>query len=90
MLTPYTEKDSPRDKQSILDKRARTTEGEIINVPAAELAAACARAEGEAKGEAEAKKEVARKLLALEVDLAVIAEASGLSEEEIRTLKPLQ
>ncbi|WP_025706385.1 hypothetical protein [Paenibacillus graminis] len=59
-------------------------------MPAAELAAACARAEGEAKGEAEAKKEVARKLLALEVDLAVIAEASGLSEEEIRTLKPLQ
>ncbi len=46
--------------------------------------------EARSEGEAEAKKEVARKLLALEVDLAVIAEASGLSEEEIRTLKPLQ
>lgn len=46
--------------------------------------------EARSEGKAEAKKEVARKLLALEVDLAVIAEASGLSEEEIRTLKPLQ
>ncbi|MGM1021203.1 MAG: Rpn family recombination-promoting nuclease/putative transposase [Bacillota bacterium] len=32
LLNPYTDKDSPRDKQSILDIRARTTEGEIINV----------------------------------------------------------
>ncbi|MNL47879.1 hypothetical protein D3C87_1706890 [compost metagenome] len=47
-------------------------------------------AEGKAEGEAEAKKEVARKLLALKVDLSVIAEASGLSEDEIKALKPLQ
>lgn len=32
LLNPYTDKDSPRDKQSILDIRARTTEGEIINI----------------------------------------------------------
>ncbi|WP_340026594.1 Rpn family recombination-promoting nuclease/putative transposase [Paenibacillus sp. FSL K6-1096] len=32
LLNPYTDKDSPRDKQSILDIRAKTTEGEIINV----------------------------------------------------------
>lgn len=29
---PYTDKDTPRDKQSILDIRAKTTEGELINV----------------------------------------------------------
>ncbi len=32
VLNPYIEKDSPLDKQSILDIRARTTEGELINV----------------------------------------------------------
>lgn len=32
LLNPYTDKDSPSDKQSILDIRARTTEGELINV----------------------------------------------------------
>ncbi len=32
LLNPYTDKDSPRDKQSILDIRARTIEGEIINI----------------------------------------------------------
>lgn len=32
VLNPYTEKDTPRDKQSILDIRARTSEGELINV----------------------------------------------------------
>lgn len=32
LLNPYTDKDSPQDKQSILDIKAKTTEGEIINV----------------------------------------------------------
>uniref|UniRef100_UPI00398ABC0E Rpn family recombination-promoting nuclease/putative transposase n=1 Tax=Paenibacillus ehimensis TaxID=79264 RepID=UPI00398ABC0E len=32
LLNPYTEKDAPRDKQSILDIRGKTTEGELINV----------------------------------------------------------
>ena len=32
LQNPYTDKDSPRDKQSILDIRAKTTEGEIINI----------------------------------------------------------
>ncbi|WP_322907670.1 Rpn family recombination-promoting nuclease/putative transposase [Paenibacillus campi] len=32
LLNPYTDKDSPTDKQSIMDVRARTTEGELINV----------------------------------------------------------
>jgi predicted transposase/invertase (TIGR01784 family) len=32
LLNPYTEKDAPRDKQSILDIRAKTAEGELINV----------------------------------------------------------
>lgn len=32
LLNPYTDKDAPRDKQSILDIRARTSEGELINV----------------------------------------------------------
>jgi predicted transposase/invertase (TIGR01784 family) len=48
------------------------------------------RAEGEAKGKANAQKEMAYKLLALGVELSVIAEASGLSAQEIKKLKPLQ
>ncbi|MFB6364143.1 Rpn family recombination-promoting nuclease/putative transposase [Paenibacillus elgii] len=32
LLNPYTEKDAPRDKQSILDIHGKTTEGELINV----------------------------------------------------------
>ncbi|KJD45136.1 Rpn family recombination-promoting nuclease/putative transposase [Paenibacillus terrae] len=32
LLNPYTDKDAPRDKQSILDIRARTSEGQLINV----------------------------------------------------------
>lgn len=32
LLNPYIDKDSPKDKQSILDIRARTTNGELINV----------------------------------------------------------
>lgn len=32
LLNPYIEKDAPRDKQSILDIRGKTTEGELINV----------------------------------------------------------
>ncbi|WP_322905322.1 Rpn family recombination-promoting nuclease/putative transposase [Paenibacillus campi] len=32
LLNPYTDKDSPSDKQSILDIHARTTDGELINV----------------------------------------------------------
>lgn len=32
LMNPYTDKDAPRDKQSILDIKARTNEGTIINV----------------------------------------------------------
>lgn len=32
LLNSYTEKDTPRDKQSILDIHGRTAEGELINV----------------------------------------------------------
>jgi len=32
LLNPYTDKDAPRDKQSILDIRAKTSEGEMINI----------------------------------------------------------
>ncbi|MNI44522.1 PD-(D/E)XK nuclease family transposase [compost metagenome] len=38
----------------------------------------------------EGQAEMARKLLALGVEISVIAEASGLSEEEVSALKPLQ
>lgn len=38
----------------------------------------------------EGKVEVARKLLALGINIPVIVEASGLSEDEVRALKPLQ
>ncbi len=32
LLNPYTEKDAPRDKQSILDIRGKTADGELVNV----------------------------------------------------------
>uniref|UniRef100_UPI0034A0730C Rpn family recombination-promoting nuclease/putative transposase n=1 Tax=Saccharibacillus sp. CPCC 101409 TaxID=3058041 RepID=UPI0034A0730C len=32
LLDPYTDKDAPQEKQSILDIRAKTIEGELINV----------------------------------------------------------
>lgn len=32
LLNPYTDKDSPRDKQSIFDIQAKTAEGKLINV----------------------------------------------------------
>lgn len=32
LMNPYTDKDSPRDKQSIVDIKAKTTEGELINI----------------------------------------------------------
>lgn len=48
------------------------------------------RVEGaRAEGRAEGKEEMARKLLALGADIALIAKASGLSEEEIKKLSPL-
>ncbi len=48
-----------------------------------------AKAEGVAIGEAKGKEEMARELLTLGVDVSVIAKASGLSEREINSLKPL-
>ncbi|MDF2722069.1 MAG: hypothetical protein K0Q59_1744 [Paenibacillus sp.] len=32
MLNPYTEADSPDDKQSIMDIKARTEKGELLNM----------------------------------------------------------
>lgn len=32
LMNPYTDKDSPRDKQSIFDIQAKTAEGKLINV----------------------------------------------------------
>jgi predicted transposase/invertase (TIGR01784 family) len=32
LMNPYTDKDSPRDKQSIFDIQARTVEGKLINI----------------------------------------------------------
>lgn len=32
LMNPYTDKDSPRDKQSIFDIQAKTTEGKLINI----------------------------------------------------------
>ena len=45
------------------------------------------RAEGKAEGRAEEKKEVAFKLLTLNIGIDKIAEATGLSEEELLELK---
>lgn len=43
-------------------------------------------ARGEAKGKAEEKKSTAKKLKGLGVDVSIICQATGLSEEEIRAL----
>ncbi len=43
-------------------------------------------AEGQAKGREEANRETARNLLALGVDVQIIARSTGLSAEEIATL----
>nr|WP_326074298.1 Rpn family recombination-promoting nuclease/putative transposase [Paenibacillus alba] len=32
LMNPYTDKDSPQDKQSIFDIQAKTTEGKLINI----------------------------------------------------------
>lgn len=32
LMNPYTDKDSPQDKQSIFDIQARTAEGKLINI----------------------------------------------------------
>jgi len=40
-----------------------------------------------AEGKAEGKEEMARELLALGVNISVIAKASGLSEQEIENLR---
>ena len=45
------------------------------------------RAEGKEKGKLEEKREIALNLLAQNVDIKVISVATGLSEEEIETLK---
>ena len=39
------------------------------------------------EGKAEGKKEVVLKLLALNIDIKTIAEATGLTEEKIETIK---
>lgn len=43
--------------------------------------------EGKARGKAESKKEIAKKLLKLEVEIDKIVEATGLTKEEIESLK---
>ena len=43
-------------------------------------------AEGEAKGKAESQREIAKNFLALGIDPATIAKATGLSEDEVRKL----
>ena len=47
---------------------------------------ASAELRGEARGAADAKREMAKALKANGVDIGIIANASGLSEEEIKAL----
>ncbi|MGG3837329.1 Rpn family recombination-promoting nuclease/putative transposase [Paenibacillus thiaminolyticus] len=75
------------DRQAKMENQARQ---KYLLDQASRIAGARAEgiAEGRAKaitkGIAEGKKEMARKLLALGMDIALIAQASGLSEEEIK------
>jgi predicted transposase/invertase (TIGR01784 family) len=72
------------------EARQRYLHDEASMYEAAKIAEAKGRTEGEAKGKADAQKEIAYKLLALGIELSVIAEASGLSADEIKKLRPLQ
>jgi predicted transposase/invertase (TIGR01784 family) len=49
-----------------------------------------AKAEGRAEGEHRKAVEIAKNLLAMGLEIEAIAKASGLSEAEVRSLKPLQ
>lgn len=49
-----------------------------------------ARAAGKEEGKELGKVEMARKLLDLGVDISTISKASGLSEQEVKRLMPLQ
>lgn len=69
------------------EARQRYLHDEASMYEAAKVAEAKGRTEGEAKGKADAQKEMAFKLLALGIELSVIAEASGLSVKEIEKLK---
>lgn len=44
----------------------------------------------ESKGKAEGKAETANKLLTMGVDIETISKATGMTDKEIRELKPLQ
>lgn len=51
-------------------------------------------AEGMAKGIAEGEKkkavEIAKNMLSMGIEVSIVAKASGLSEAEVRALKPVQ
>lgn len=47
-------------------------------------------AEGMAKGEKKKAMEIAKNMLLMGIEVSVIAKASGLSEAEIESLKPIQ
>ncbi|WP_405114420.1 Rpn family recombination-promoting nuclease/putative transposase [Paenibacillus sp. FSL K6-1217] len=72
------------------EARQRYLHDEASMYEAAKAAEAKGWAEGEAKGKADAQKETAHKLLALGIDLSVIAEATGLTIEEIQKLRTIQ
>lgn len=46
--------------------------------------------EGLTKGERQKAVEIARNMLSLDIEIEVIAKASGLSESEVQSLKPIQ
>ncbi|WGU92246.1 hypothetical protein QJQ58_16810 [Paenibacillus dendritiformis] len=71
------------DRQAKMENQARQ-KYLLDEASRVEGARAEGRAEGRTEGRAEGKEEMARKLLALGADIALIAKASGLSEEEIK------
>lgn len=68
------------------EKYDYTTRTWIDDVAEKKFARDKGREEGLAEGRAEAMKEMAKKLLALNVPIATIVEATGLSEEQISQL----
>lgn len=72
------------------EARQRYLHDEASMYEAAKVAEAQGWAKGRTEGKADAQKEMALKLLALGVELSIIAEASGLSVDEIKKFKPLQ
>jgi hypothetical protein len=93
LLNPYTEADSPDDNSQdaaarmAYDARMKALSDEKSRI---EGALEEGMAKGIEKGIMKGKAETAIKLLALGIDIQTIAEATGMTREEIEALRQVQ